>query len=182
MASSGLTVVALRLWVGSGGSLPVSPPNLILTLFAVALVLLLLSIPGWRYKKALLELAKNNIAADRSAQKLKPGSDGDDSKLSNAGALRPKRVDPFYAVRVLVLAKAVAITGAIFLGWHLGLLLHIWFSGTNAASTATAALWGVLGSLSMIAAALLSEWIWRLPDAAKGGQAKGSAADGAVAA
>lgn len=182
MAATGLSVVALRFWVGSGGALPASPWNLVLTLYAVALVLVALSAPGWRYKRAILERTRA-ISRSQSEQSSRAiVSDGETRTAAGnqaSAGLRPKRVDPFYAVRVLVLAKAVAVTGAIFLGWHLGLLLHIWFSATAAPTPTASGAWGALGALLMMLAALLSEWIWRLPDDA--GAVKGSAADGAVA-
>lgn len=179
MAATGLSVVALRLWVGSGGALPASPTNLVLTLYAVALVLVALSAPGWRYKRAVLDRAKNASQGRASGSEATEAAPPVSGLAANRAGLRPKRVDPFYAVRVLVLAKAVAVTGAIFLGWHLGLLLHIWFSATLAPAPSASGAWGALGALLMILAALLSEWIWRLPDDVD--TVKGAAADGAVA-
>ena len=79
--------------IGRGFATPLSPLNLSITLVAIALVLVILAVPMIRYRAALKDAKK-----------------------------KPKRVPPFYAIRVLVLAKATSIAGALFLGWHLGVL------------------------------------------------------------
>ena len=136
----GASVVAffvVRLMISNGMPIPTSPTNLLLALAFIAIVLLGLSVPIWRYKTALTQ--------------YKTGA-------------RPKRVDPFYAVRVVLLAKASALTGAGFVGWHLGALV----AQLSLPVSFTAALlqnsFGLVASLVLMAAAISSEQICRLPD------------------
>jgi hypothetical protein len=121
--------------VGRGLQVPVSPANLLITLAAISTVLLALSIPIWRY---------------RSALKQKPSQ-------------RPKRVDPFYAVRVLLLAKASSLAGVLFASWHLGLVIFT-LSGTVVVQNLVLQnSFGFIASAMLIAAALITEQICRLP-------------------
>jgi hypothetical protein len=136
----GLSVVSfltVRLMVSNGLAIPTSPTNLLLALAFIAVVLLALSIPIWRYKAALTQ--------------YKTGT-------------RPKRVDPFYAVRVVLLAKASALTGAGFVGWHIGALV----AQLSLPVSFTAALlqnsFGLVASLVLMASAVISEQICRLPE------------------
>jgi hypothetical protein len=136
----GLSVVSfltVRLMVSNGMAIPTSPTNLLIALAFIAVVLLALSIPIWRYKAALTQ--------------YKTGT-------------RPKRVDPFYAVRVVLLAKASALTGAGFVGWHIGALV----AQLSLPVSFTAALlqnsFGLVASLVLTVAATISEQICRLPE------------------
>jgi hypothetical protein len=97
-----LGVGASALTVSLGLPLPVSPPTLILTILGLGVVAIALTIPLVRYRSQL--------------EKFRAGS------LST----RPGRPNPFYAYRVLIWARASAIAGAAFLGWHLGQL--VWLS------------------------------------------------------
>jgi succinate dehydrogenase hydrophobic anchor subunit len=67
-------------------------------------------------------------------------------------------------VRVVLLAKASALTGAGFVGWHLGALV----AQLSLPVSFTAALvqnsFGLVASLVLMAAAIISEQICRLPD------------------
>jgi hypothetical protein len=142
----GVTVIsflAVRLLVANGMAVPASPTNLLVTLAAIAVILLALTIPIWRYKASLSQYSKGP---------------------------RPKRVDPFYAVRVLLLAKASAITGSGFVGWHLGAMI----AQLSLPVSFTAALlqnsFGLVASLVLTVAAVVSEQICRLPDEPKNDQ------------
>jgi hypothetical protein len=142
----GVTVVsflAVRLLVANGMAVPASPTNLLVTLAAITLILLGLTIPIWRYKASLTQYTKGP---------------------------RPKRVDPFYAVRVVLLAKASAITGSGFVGWHLGAMI----AQLSLPVSFTAALlqnsFGLVASAVLTVAALVSEQICRLPDEPKDNQ------------
>jgi hypothetical protein len=142
----GVTVVsflAVRLLVANGMAVPASPTNLLVTLAAITLILLGLTIPIWRYKASLTQYTKGP---------------------------RPKRVDPFYAVRVVLLAKASAITGSGFVGWHLGAMI----AQLSLPVSFTAALlqnsFGLVASVVLTVAALVSEQICRLPDEPKDNQ------------
>jgi hypothetical protein len=132
-----LSFLTVRLMVSNGMAIPTSPTNLLIALAFIAVVLLALSIPIWRYKAALTE--------------YKTGT-------------RPKRVDPFYAVRVVLLAKASALTGAGFVGWHIGALV----AQLSLPVSFTAALlqnsFGLVASLVLTVAATISEQICRLPE------------------
>jgi cytochrome c oxidase assembly factor CtaG len=114
---------------------PVSPSNLLITLAAISAVLLVLSIPIWRYRSALKQ---------KSAQ-------------------RPKRVDPFYAVRVLLLAKASALAGVLFASWHLGVVIFTLSGAVVVQSLVLQNSFGFIASVMLIVAALITEQICRLP-------------------
>jgi len=140
-----VSYLLIRLAIGAGFKVPVSGLNLVLTLPIIGAIVLLLAIPIIRYRRSLRELTK-------------AGSTG-----LNA---MPKRVDPFYAVRVLMLAKATAIAGSLFVGWHLGAVAvqasqpvvadSIWF---NVA--------GLIGSVLMSVAGVITERICKIPDAGR---------------
>jgi hypothetical protein len=76
---------------------------------------------------------------------------------------RPNRPNPFYAFRVRLVSRAVALTGSLFAGWHLGQLLWlISFSVAPAALVLPTAL-GLLGGGSMLGGGLLAEFNCRAP-------------------
>jgi hypothetical protein len=128
--------VAVRFLVGNGQAIPLSPMNLLITLVAIAILLLLLTLPIWQYK----------------------------SGLKQAISKRPKRVDPFYAVRVVLLAKASSISGAVFVGWHLGIVLLQLFSPVRASAVLIQNGFGLAASLILVIAAFIAEQICRLPN------------------
>jgi cytochrome c oxidase assembly factor CtaG len=107
----------------------------LITLAAISAVLLVLSIPIWRYRSALKQ---------KSAQ-------------------RPKRVDPFYAVRVLLLAKASALAGVLFASWHLGVVIFTLSGAVVVQSLVLQNSFGFIASVMLIVAALITEQICRLP-------------------
>lgn len=121
--------------VGRGLQVPVSPANLLITLAAISAVLLALSIPIWRYRSALKQ---------KSTQ-------------------RPKRVDPFYAVRVLLLAKASSLAGVLFASWHLGVVVFQISGAVVVQNLVLQNALGLLASLLLVIAALITEQICRLP-------------------
>lgn len=78
-------------------------------------------------------------------------------------AERPRRVDPFYATRVLLLAKASAVAGALLAGVAAGLVIEllvrpVWVTGS---------LWRMLGMLAaaivLLVAGLVAETLCMLP-------------------
>jgi hypothetical protein len=121
--------------VGRGLQVPVSPINLLITLAAIAAVLLALSIPIWRYRNALKQTSNQ----------------------------RPKRVDPFYAVRVLLLAKASSLAGVLFASWHLGVVLFQLSGAVVVQALVLQNAFGFIASVMLVAAALITEQICRLP-------------------
>ena len=123
----------------NGGQVPVTPLNLILTLVAISVILAGFAVPMLRYRRALAE------------------------QLKNSAAPRPKRLNPFYAVRLVLLAKATAIAGSLFSGWQLGV---IWMQ-ISAPVTADS-IWqngfALLASIAMVGVGLIVERICRIKD------------------
>ena len=134
------TYFIVRFLVLRGSATPISPMTLLVTLPVIGLVVLGLAYPIWNYRRAL----KTN--------------------LSKQGRSRPKRVDPFYAVQVVLLAKATAIAGALFSGWHLGTLIWQLGSPVIAFDSALRTALGLIGSLVMASCGYLAELICKLRD------------------
>jgi hypothetical protein len=126
---------AASFMVGRGLQVPVSPTNLLITLAAIAAVLLALSIPIWLYRNALKQTSTQ----------------------------RPKRVDPFYAVRVLLLAKASSLAGVIFASWHLGVVIFQLSGAVIVQGLVLQNAFGFIASVMLVIAALITEQICRLP-------------------
>lgn len=113
-------LAAAQFSAGFGLGFPSAPVTLPVSLAGIGVMVLLASIPIYRYRKA--------------SETYKTGP-------------RPARPNPFYAVRVLVLARASSLTGWLFLGWHFGLI--IWLLGFTTAPSAllTGEVFGLLGAL-----------------------------------
>jgi hypothetical protein len=119
-----------------GYSFLVSPNSMLIVLPVIAVAVYIASYPIFRYRK--------------KAEKYETGP-------------RPNRPNPFYAFRVLLVSRAVALTGSLFAGWHLGQLLWlISFSVAPAALVLPTAL-GLLGGGSMLGGGLLAEFNCRAP-------------------
>lgn len=88
--------IVVRLMVQGGASVPVATMTVLVTLPSIAILELVFAWPVLHYSRQL--------------------------KKYVSGAERPKRLDPFYATKVLALAKATSIAGALFLGAALGLV------------------------------------------------------------
>lgn len=129
--------------VSRGQTVPVSDYNVMFTLPAVALVLALFAIPIWRYRKQTLKLSKN-----QPVEIAKP---------------KIKRVDPFYAVRVVLLAKATALASALFIGWHIG-LIALQIGGPELTTGFYKNLITLIGAVIAMVIALIIEWICRIPE------------------
>lgn len=129
--------------VNSGGAIPISPLNIIITLPLIGILLLLMAIPMFRYRKASLARVKDSA---------KP---------------RPMPMNPFYAVRLVLLAKAIAISGAIFAGWHIGV---VWLQLTSpiVPSSTWQNAFALLGAILMTACAIIVERICRITDDGEG--------------
>ena len=97
LISATVTFVIVKAVIANGGSVPVAPKNLLISIPSIAIIELLAAIPIFRYRREL-------------------------SKFATTGK-RPKRIDPFYAVRILALAKATAISGSLFAGFALSLVI-----------------------------------------------------------
>lgn len=137
-----------------GHALWVSGTNIMFTLPVIALILLALAWPIYRYRQSLIGLAKKNDAATKAGEPI---------SVSQVNASKAKRVDPFYAVRIVLLAKATALVSALFIGWHLGVILI-----QLGAPIVSSALWPnvitLIGSIVALAIALWIEWICRIPE------------------
>lgn len=125
--------------VNAGGAIPISPLNIIITLPLIGILLVLMAIPMFRYRKALIA---------RTKDVSKP---------------RPMPMNPFYAVRLVLLAKAIAISGAIFAGWHIGV---VWLQLTSpiVPSSTLQNVFALLGAIVMTACAIIVERICRITD------------------
>ena len=128
-----------RFITARGGQVPVTPISLLLTLVAISIILAGFAVPMLRYRRALAE------------------------QLKNSQSPRPKRLNPFYAVRLLLLAKATAISGALFTGWHIGV---IWMQLSSPVTTDS--IWqnagGLIASIAMVIVGLVVERICRIKD------------------
>lgn len=158
----GAAVVAfilVRLMVGAGFAIPVSGINLLLTMPAIGIIDLALVWPILRYKKALADY------------------------MMGVTKRRPKRPEPFYAVRVMLISKASAVAGSWFLGWHIG-VVAVQLSTNEVTDSVWLESFGALGALLLVVAALIAERGCRLPDdgddAATAGSAKPLGTNGAV--
>lgn len=122
--------------VGSGLPAPTIGLNIVLIQPSLAVILVLSAIPMMRYRRGL-------------------------KKFEEAQGKRPASVDSTYAIRTLALAKAVSLTGSIFVGWALGVFVHQLVSpeGTKLLLT----ILGLVGALAMVAAGLIIESLFRIP-------------------
>lgn len=75
-----------------------------------------------------------------------------------------RRVDPFRAMRVAVLAKASSFSGALFLGGGLGIILYLL---TRSVAPATTSLWlaigMAIGAAVLLVGGLVAEFFCTLP-------------------
>lgn len=133
----------VKISVSAGLQVPVSQWSLILTLIVIGVVVLILAIPMIRYRRALLAVASGKSSA------------------------KPKRVDSFFAYRLLLLAKATAISGTLFLGWHFGVLAYQFASPVVASGLLPQSIWACVASAFMAVAGLIVERICKLPDTDK---------------
>lgn len=138
--SGAITFVIVRALIANGSAVPVAPKNLLFSIPSIAVIELLAAIPVFRYRR---ELAKY----------LSTGK-------------RPKRIDPFYAVRVLALAKATAISGSLFAGFALSLVILQATLPVIPQSISINAL-ALLESVILIIVALIIERACKLPDDAE---------------
>jgi hypothetical protein len=142
-----IAFVAVKAVVANGGSVPVAPNSLLISIPSIAVIELLAAIPIFRYRREL-------------------------AKFATSGK-RPKRIDPFYAVRILALAKATAISGSLFTGFAFSLVIlqatlpvipdSIWLNGL-----------ATMESLVLMTVALIIERACKLPEDSEGAEQKSS--------
>lgn len=150
--------------VTHGHALPVAHPSSLFTMPAIGAVLVALAIPIFRYRRQLLEQAKAGGAASGVA-----------NAAPKLNLPRPKRLDPFYAVRVLILAKSTAVASAVVGGFQLGLVL-LQLTTPVVASTVWWNVSGVIGAVLALIAALVVERACKIPDGGIDGGTDGVAA------
>jgi hypothetical protein len=125
--------------VNNGLAVPISGATLSISIFIIAIVLLVAVVPIWKYKRNLIKVATTSQA------KLLP-------------------VNPFYAVRVLLLSKAAAITSAIFLGWHSGVLVKQFTAPVVVPEATTLNFTAAVASIFLLVVAFIVEQICKLPN------------------
>jgi hypothetical protein len=72
-------------------------------------------------------------------------------------------MNPFYAVRLVLLAKAISISGAIFSGWHIGV---VWLQLTSPIipSSTLQNTFALIGAIVMTVCAVVVERICKITD------------------
>lgn len=133
LGTAAASYLIARFMVVEGFPLPVSPPSFLISLAAIGVVLVILAVPILKYKRLLRE------------KKTAP------------------RVNPFYAVRVLLLAKASALSAAVFIGWHIGLLIYQLTAAVLVSNSVRLTLFGILSSFFLLLAGMVVERVCKLP-------------------
>jgi hypothetical protein len=72
-------------------------------------------------------------------------------------------VNPFYAVRVLILSKSSAITAAVFLGWHAGVLVKQFTAPVVVPEATTLNISASVASVLLLIVAFIVEQVCKLP-------------------
>lgn len=72
------------------------------------------------------------------------------------------RVDPFYATRVVALAKASSIIGAIIAGGALGIILFLLTRAVPSGASLLMTLASLVGGVVLLAGGLVAEWMCTL--------------------
>ena len=76
---------------------------------------------------------------------------------------QPRRPNPFYAFRLLVLSRAITLTGGGFLGWHLGHMIWLFSFSVAPAGLVAPTLFGLGVSALMLLGGVAAEYNCRLP-------------------
>lgn len=74
-----------------------------------------------------------------------------------------RRIDPFYATRVVVLAKACSIAGALLSGVAVGFLVDLLLRGSPTGDTLTRIVVSLIGGVLLLAGGLVAERLCRVP-------------------
>jgi hypothetical protein len=125
-----------QLITGVGQSFPLSPLSLLISLPVIAVVVVLATLPIYRYR--------------RKSEKYTTGP-------------RPDRPNPFFAYRALIFSRAVALTGALFAGWHLGQLIWLLTFSVAPSQLVIPTLFGLIGGVAMLGGGLIGENNCRAP-------------------
>lgn len=78
-------------------------------------------------------------------------------------AANAPRVDPFYATRILMLAKACAVTGALVAGVGVGVLAYLLTRSVIGVGSVTQAIAAIVGAGVLLAGGLVAEHMCRVP-------------------
>lgn len=148
--ASGITGYFYSSWATANGyHVPVSGISLSISIFLATIILLAMAWPIYRYKRQLKKVLEAN---------------------ANQQVAKPLPVDPFYAVKVLLLARATGITAAIFFGWHVGVIIRQLTTTVIVRENVTPNIVAGIASLLLLAAAFIVIEICKLPnDANKDG-------------
>jgi len=130
----GLTVAQLS--AGFGYGFPASPASLPVSLLVIAVGNYVFSFPVYRYRKQL--------------ERYQEG-------------VRPPRPNPFYSVRVMILARASVLAGALFAGWHAGLLIWLVSFSVAPENLILSSSLGLVGAVALIIGGLISQWNCKTP-------------------
>jgi hypothetical protein len=122
--------------VNNGLEVPISGITLALSTALIAAVLLGLAVPIWKYKRSITKALTTS---------------------------KPLPVNPFYAVRVLLLSKAAAITGAMFIGWHAGVLVKQFTAPVVVNDATTPNITALIAAAFLLVAGFIVEQICKLP-------------------
>lgn len=122
--------------VNNGLEVPISGITLALSTALIAVVLLGLSVPIWKYKRTITKALTTS---------------------------KPLPVNPFYAVRVLLLSKAAAITGAMFIGWHAGVLVKQFTAPVVVTHATTPNITALVAAVLLLIVGFVVEQICKLP-------------------
>ncbi|HEY7854272.1 MAG TPA: DUF3180 domain-containing protein [Aquiluna sp.] len=125
-----LSINIVQLFAGFGQSYPQSPITLIVTMPVIGIAVVLATLPIRRYRNAVENYSSGP---------------------------RPERPDPFYALRALVLSRATALAGTIFVGWHLGALIWLVVFSVAPIGPVTLTSIALLGSIAMLAGGLIGQ-------------------------
>lgn len=121
---------------GNGMPTPNADLSMLIIQPVAAIALGLMAIPIFKYRSAL-------------------------KKFMDEKGKRPALVDSRYAIRTLALAKSLSLTGSIFAGWHIALIVYRVVE--VGAEGITMAILGVTGSVIMATVGFVVENLFRIP-------------------
>lgn len=150
-----LGLLAASAMAGAGYGAPVLPYSALITLIGVALIILTLGIVVRR------DMARLEAAARRERERRAQKEAGGEQEPRQPTPAR--RISPLFAVRVVAAAQAAAYAGAIILGWHAGILLHLAPQVGITTANAQSAVVMALGGLGWVIVGFIVEHLCRLP-------------------
>lgn len=136
-----LAINITQLFAGFGQPFPQSPASLLITMPVIGIAVVIATLPIYRYRKA----AESYIEGPR-----------------------PARPNPFYALRALVLSRATALAGIVFVGWHLGALIWLTVFSVAPSGPVVVTSLGLLSALVMLVGGLIGQQFCRAPKGGSG--------------